>query len=80
MNKSKLDDPNGTDCHSVDRTDIDKRRGGQLGRTIASKNWAWPDAISGPLDVDMIEAALEQPPRQDRPDLESLFPSEPPPH
>jgi len=24
-----------------------------------SKDWAWLDAISGPLDADMIEAALE---------------------
>lgn len=27
---------------------------------LIPKDWAWLDAISGPLDADMIEAALEQ--------------------
>jgi hypothetical protein len=33
-------------------------------------DWSWLDAISGPLDPDMIEAALEQ----HRPALDALFP------
>ncbi|MEZ5832758.1 MAG: hypothetical protein R3D05_16410 [Dongiaceae bacterium] len=40
-----------------------------------SESWAWLDALSGPLDPDMVEAALEQPTQQDRPDLDKLFPT-----
>jgi hypothetical protein len=39
-----------------------------------SKNWAWLDALSRPLDPDMVKAALEQPTEQDRPNLDKLFP------
>ena len=37
------------------------------------KDWVWLDAITGPLDSDMIEAALEQPMQQERPELDKLF-------
>jgi hypothetical protein len=38
-------------------------------------SWAWLDALSRPLDSDMVEAAREQPAQQDRPDLDKLFPT-----
>lgn len=37
------------------------------------KDWSWLDAVSGPLDRDMIEAAREQPTQQKRPGLGKLF-------
>jgi hypothetical protein len=40
----------------------------------ATKDWSWLDAISGPLDPDMVEATLGQPPEQHRPGLDKLFP------
>jgi hypothetical protein len=52
-----------------------RRRAGQTHDCPTPKDWAWLDAISGSLDADMIEAALDQPPQQDRPNLETLFPS-----
>lgn len=36
-------------------------------------DWAWLDALSGRLDDDCIEAAMEQPPMQERPELDELF-------
>ncbi len=37
------------------------------------KDWAWLDAISGPLDADMVEAAREQPAPRKRRGLDKLF-------
>jgi len=56
-------------------TATNARRRGDTRNGPMPKDWAWLDAISGPFDADMIEAALEQPVQQDRPDLEKLFPS-----
>lgn len=36
-------------------------------------DWAWLDAICGPLDDDFREAATEQPTAQARPDIDTLF-------
>ncbi len=36
-------------------------------------DWAWLDALSGPLDEDFREAATEQPPMQERPELDKAF-------
>ena len=41
---------------------------------VPPKSWAWLDALSGPLDPDMVKAALDQPMDQDRPNLDKLFP------
>jgi len=46
----------------------------RAGRMMQSTDWAWLDAITGPLDPDMIAAALEQPAQQLRPGLDQLFP------
>jgi hypothetical protein len=54
-----------------------KMRGASHSRvkTSPSSSWAWLDALSAPLDPDMVEAALEQLAEQDRPDLDKLFPT-----
>jgi antitoxin VapB len=36
-------------------------------------DWAWLDGLAGPLDTDFLEAALEQPPMQERPELNEAF-------
>jgi antitoxin VapB len=36
-------------------------------------DWSWLDALSGPLDADFCEAAMEQPPAQERPALDEAF-------
>lgn len=38
------------------------------------EDWAWLDALLGPLDADFQQAATEQPAMQDRPALDKLFP------
>jgi len=35
--------------------------------------WAWLDAIAGPLDEDFVQAVEEQPEPQERPALDELF-------
>jgi len=37
------------------------------------KDWAWLDALAGPVDADFQHAATEQPMPQDRPELDGLF-------
>ncbi len=36
-------------------------------------NWAWLDALAGPLDPDFQRAGLEQPALADRPELDPLL-------
>ena len=38
------------------------------------EGWSWLDKITGMLDEDAMEAALEQPPMQEREGLKDLFP------
>jgi len=35
-----------------------------------AKDWAWLDALAGPLDDDFVKAATEQPAEQNRPELD----------
>lgn len=35
-----------------------------------AKDWAWLDALIGPVDEDFARAATEQPPAQERPELD----------
>jgi len=37
-------------------------------------DWSWLDALAGPVDPDFGRAATEQPPPQDRPELDKAFP------
>ena len=34
------------------------------------EDWAWLDALIGPLDADFTQAVAERPPEQDRPKLD----------
>jgi len=34
------------------------------------EDWAWLDALVGPLDEDFVQALTERPPNQERPALE----------
>jgi antitoxin VapB len=36
-------------------------------------DWAWLDALAGPLDADFQEAATQQPAMQERASLDDLF-------
>ncbi|MBI4755772.1 MAG: AbrB/MazE/SpoVT family DNA-binding domain-containing protein [Betaproteobacteria bacterium] len=36
-------------------------------------DWAWLDALTGPVDADLQQAAAEQPAPQERPELDDLF-------
>ena len=36
-------------------------------------DWAWLDALAGPLDADVEPATLEQPTPQERPELDQVF-------
>lgn len=47
-----------------------RRRGAAVILEPVPKDWAWLDAITGELDEDFIKAANEQPPEQERPDLD----------
>jgi antitoxin VapB len=35
-----------------------------------AQDWAWLDALTGPLDDDFVQAASEQPAAQERPELD----------
>lgn len=37
-------------------------------------DWAWLDALVGPIDVDFQQATAEQPDMQERSSLDRLFP------
>lgn len=36
-------------------------------------DWAWLDALVGPVDADFGQAASEKPTQQERPDLDKVF-------
>lgn len=36
-------------------------------------DWAWLDALTGPVDADLRQSATEQPAPQERPELDELF-------
>ena len=38
------------------------------------EDWAWLDALIGKMDEDFAAAANEEPPPQERPQLDKLFP------
>jgi antitoxin VapB len=38
-----------------------------------AEDWAWLDALVGKLDEDFVEAVLEQPAEQSRPDVDNFF-------
>lgn len=50
-----------------------RRHGNAVILEPVAHDWAWLDALAGPLDADFVEAATEQAAPQDRPDLDTLF-------
>lgn len=38
-----------------------------------ARDWAWLDRVTGPVDEDFAEAALERQPGQARPGLDDVF-------
>ena len=47
-----------------------RRHGTSVILEPVADDWAWLDAITGPLDEDFVEAVNEKPAEQDRPDLD----------
>jgi antitoxin VapB len=50
-----------------------RRRGNAVILEPIANDWAWLDAIAGPLDQDFVAAAAEPLPPQDRAGLNELF-------
>ncbi|TIR26924.1 MAG: AbrB/MazE/SpoVT family DNA-binding domain-containing protein [Mesorhizobium sp.] len=57
-----------------DTEEVSIRRHGQsvILEPIA-QDWAWLEQVTGTLDDDFIEAALDRPAEQNRPDLDDVF-------
>jgi antitoxin VapB len=51
-----------------------RRRGDQVILEPIATDWAWLDALVGPVDEDFARAVDEQPEQQQRPELDELFP------
>lgn len=50
-----------------------RRMGAAISLEPIPTNWAWLDALAGPLDPDFQRVTLEQPALADRPELDQLF-------
>lgn len=50
-----------------------RRRGSAVILEPVADNWSWLDAIVGKLDDDFVHAVNEQPPQQERPELDDAF-------
>jgi antitoxin VapB len=50
-----------------------RRRGNAVILEPIPDDWAWLDAIPGKFDDDFVEAASEQPEKQERPALDKIF-------
>ena len=50
-----------------------RRHGNQVILEPIADDWAWLDALVGEFDDDFIAAINEQPPQQERPELDELF-------
>ena len=59
------------------RFDTDQVRIRRQGKAVILEpvvdDWGWLDELGGPFDEDFVKAALEQPPQQERPELDTLF-------
>ena len=51
-----------------------RRHGDQIILEPIAKDWAWLDALVGPVDEDFARAVNERPDQQQRPELDELFP------
>jgi antitoxin VapB len=50
-----------------------RRHGSAVILEPLTDNWGWLDALVGRIDEDVAAAVAEQPPKQERPALDSLF-------
>jgi antitoxin VapB len=50
-----------------------RRHGNAVILEPVATDWAWLDAMIGPLDDDFVEAVNEQPEPQERPELDRFF-------
>jgi antitoxin VapB len=50
-----------------------RRHGAAVILEPIATDWAWLDALAGPLDADFATAVEEEAPQQERPDLDNLF-------
>ncbi|MBL1255434.1 MULTISPECIES: antitoxin [unclassified Methylocystis] len=50
-----------------------RRRGDAIILEPIPKDWTWLDTLAGTLSEDFLEEGREQPPIQERPDLDSVF-------
>jgi len=50
-----------------------RRHGASVILEPIASDWAWLDALSGPIDDDFREAVAQQPSPDTRPDLDTLF-------
>ena len=51
-----------------------RRHGDQIILEPIAKDWAWLDALVGPVDEDFARAVNERPDQQQRSELDELFP------
>lgn len=50
-----------------------RRHGAAVILEPVPSDWAWLDAVGGPLDADFVQAAEEQTPAQERPELKAVL-------
>jgi antitoxin VapB len=50
-----------------------RRQGAKVILEPIPDDWAWLENLPGALDDDFVQAVLEQPPEQERPELDDLF-------
>jgi len=50
-----------------------RRQGAKVILEPVAEDWAWLKALPGELDDDFVEAVLEQPPQQERPEIDDFF-------
>ncbi|MGX5803837.1 antitoxin [Bradyrhizobium sp. Arg314] len=50
-----------------------RRHGQSVILEPVAQDWAWLDQVTGALDDDFVEAALERPTGQERPALDDIF-------
>lgn len=50
-----------------------RRRGDAIILEPIPKDWAWLDTLAGTLSEDFLKDGREQPPMQERPDLDGVF-------
>jgi antitoxin VapB len=50
-----------------------RRHGAAVILEPVAQDWAWLDALAGPLDADFRDAVSDQPAAEERPELDRLF-------